>query len=89
MAYGQTGSGKTFTMGGGGYDTDEGVIPRVINDLCDGIVERTEDQFELKVSYLEVCIQNITHATVRTICHWQILLVLCELSCLIVYCITK
>ena len=41
-------------MGGGSYDVDEGIIPRVINELYNGIVDRSDDEFEVKVSYLEV-----------------------------------
>ena len=41
-------------MGGGGYDSDEGIIPRVISELYNGIVDRSDDTFETKVSYLEV-----------------------------------
>ncbi|KAK7485932.1 hypothetical protein BaRGS_00022798 [Batillaria attramentaria] len=61
LAYGQTGSGKTFTMGGC-YDasaTDDnddimGIIPRILRDLFDGIQDRPEYDFNVKVSYLEI-----------------------------------
>uniref|UniRef100_UPI0035902298 chromosome-associated kinesin KIF4A-like n=2 Tax=Myxine glutinosa TaxID=7769 RepID=UPI0035902298 len=63
LAYGQTGSGKTFTMGGT-YTTSQddyevGVIPRVIHHLFDGISQRSEIEFVLKVSYLEVYNEEI------------------------------
>uniref|UniRef100_A0A8D2LYK2 Kinesin family member 4B n=1 Tax=Varanus komodoensis TaxID=61221 RepID=A0A8D2LYK2_VARKO len=59
LAYGQTGSGKTYSMGGA-YTADQendptvGVIPRVIKLLFQEMREKTEWQFSLKVSYLEV-----------------------------------
>uniref|UniRef100_UPI00358F8609 chromosome-associated kinesin KIF4-like n=1 Tax=Myxine glutinosa TaxID=7769 RepID=UPI00358F8609 len=63
LAYGQTGSGKTFTMGGT-YTTSQddyevGVIPRVIHHLFDGISQRSEIEFVLKVSYLEIYNEEI------------------------------
>lgn len=60
MAYGQTGSGKTFTMGGcyeaslNEDETEMGIIPRVIRELFNGINERKNSDFTVKVSYLEV-----------------------------------
>ena len=57
LAYGQTGSGKTFSMGSGYNLTDKvamGIIPRVIKDLFDGIDKRTDTEFLLKCTYLEV-----------------------------------
>ncbi len=57
LAYGQTGSGKTFSMGSGYNLTGKvamGIIPRVIKDLFDGIDKRTETEFLLKCTYLEV-----------------------------------
>ena len=62
LAYGQTGSGKTYSMGGGydmrmggAYDEEIlGIIPRVIMDLFDGINQRPDLDFKVKVSYLEV-----------------------------------
>ena len=57
LAYGQTGSGKTYTMGGC-YDlnpgTEKGVIPRVMQELFDGMEEKPDYNFSVKVSYLEV-----------------------------------
>jgi hypothetical protein len=60
LAYGQTGSGKTYSMGGcyeASLSQDEelmGIIPRILRDLFAGIAERTEYEFSVKVSYLEV-----------------------------------
>lgn len=60
LAYGQTGSGKTFTMGGcyeaslNEDETEMGIIPRVIRELFNGINERKNSDFTVKVSYLEV-----------------------------------
>lgn len=60
LAYGQTGSGKTHTMGGAqGQCTDPddrimGIIPRVIQDLFDGIAERPDFEFTVRASYMEV-----------------------------------
>lgn len=48
LAYGQTGSGKTYTMGGC-YDlnpgTEKGVIPRVMQELFDGMEEKPDYNF--------------------------------------------
>ncbi|XP_053121421.1 chromosome-associated kinesin KIF4-like [Hemicordylus capensis] len=64
LAYGQTGSGKTYSMGGAytaSQDDDPavGVIPRVIKLLFQQMREKTEWQFSLKVSYLEVYNEDI------------------------------
>uniref|UniRef100_A0A8D2LZH9 Kinesin family member 4B n=1 Tax=Varanus komodoensis TaxID=61221 RepID=A0A8D2LZH9_VARKO len=64
LAYGQTGSGKTYSMGGA-YTADQendptvGVIPRVIKLLFQEMREKTEWQFSLKVSYLEIYNEDI------------------------------
>lgn len=59
LAYGQTGSGKTFSMGGAYTSTQEsdpsvGVIPRVIRRIFEEQNKRTDCDFCLSVSYLEV-----------------------------------
>ena len=59
LAYGQTGSGKTYSMGGAytaeqEHDSAIGVIPRVIQLLFKEINQKTDFEFTLKVSYLEV-----------------------------------
>ncbi|XP_069749139.1 kinesin family member 4 isoform X2 [Narcine bancroftii] len=64
LAYGQTGSGKTYSMGGtytSGQEGDPsvGVIPRVINMLFKLIEESSENDFALKVSYLEIYNEEI------------------------------
>ena len=57
LTYGQTGSGKTYTMGGC-YDvnsgTEKGVISRVLQELFDGMKEKPDNNFSVKVSCLEV-----------------------------------
>lgn len=65
LAYGQTGSGKTFTMGGcyeaslNEDETEMGIIPRVIRELFNGINERKNSDFTVKVSYLEIHNEDI------------------------------
>ncbi|XP_078268131.1 chromosome-associated kinesin KIF4-like [Rhinoraja longicauda] len=64
LAYGQTGSGKTYSMGGtftSGQEGDPGVgvIPRVINMLFKMIEDNSENDFALKVSYLEIYNEEI------------------------------
>jgi kinesin family protein 4/21/27 len=59
LAYGQTGSGKTYSMGGAYTSEQEneptvGVIPRVIQMLFKEIDKKSDFEFTLKVSYLEV-----------------------------------
>lgn len=60
LAYGQTGSGKTYTMGGcydaaaDGDDDIMGIIPRILADLFSGIEDRSDYDFKVKVSYLEI-----------------------------------
>ncbi|XP_075040606.1 chromosome-associated kinesin KIF4A [Mixophyes fleayi] len=64
LAYGQTGSGKTFSMGGA-YTHDQenepivGVIPRVVKALFKEIEDRTDWEFLLTVSYLEIYNEDI------------------------------
>ncbi|XP_063793175.1 chromosome-associated kinesin KIF4A [Pseudophryne corroboree] len=64
LAYGQTGSGKTFSMGGA-YTHDQenepvvGVIPRVVKALFKEIEERSDWEFLLTVSYLEIYNEDI------------------------------
>ncbi|XP_078403096.1 kinesin family member 4 isoform X2 [Cetorhinus maximus] len=64
LAYGQTGSGKTYSMGGTYTSRQEGdpvvgVIPRVINMLFRMIEENSDNEFTLKVSYLEIYNEEI------------------------------
>uniref|UniRef100_A0A8C0TKA9 Kinesin family member 4A n=2 Tax=Canis lupus familiaris TaxID=9615 RepID=A0A8C0TKA9_CANLF len=64
LAYGQTGSGKTYSMGGA-YTADQeneptvGVIPRVIQLLFKEIDKKSDIEFTLKVSYLEIYNEEI------------------------------
>ncbi|XP_036160904.1 chromosome-associated kinesin KIF4A isoform X1 [Myotis myotis] len=64
LAYGQTGSGKTYSMGSA-YTTEQeneptvGVIPRVIRLLFKEIAKKSDFEFTLKVSYLEIYNEEI------------------------------
>ncbi|XP_029095753.1 chromosome-associated kinesin KIF4A [Monodon monoceros] len=64
LAYGQTGSGKTYSMGGA-YTAEQeneptvGVIPRVIQLLFQEIDKKSDFEFTLKVSYLEIYNEEI------------------------------
>lgn len=67
LAYGQTGSGKTYTMGTG-FDIaisqeEEGIIPRAVAHLFDGITKRKQDakqrneplpDFKVTVQFMEL-----------------------------------
>lgn len=50
LAYGQTGSGKTYTMGTGFdrdlYEAQEGIIPRAVRHLFNGIETSTRIEFD-------------------------------------------
>ncbi|KAG7516018.1 hypothetical protein JOB18_020538 [Solea senegalensis] len=64
LAYGQTGSGKTFSMGGtytSAQENDQlvGVIPRVIRKIFEEREKRTDCEFHLAVSYLEIYNEDI------------------------------
>ncbi|XP_073920576.1 chromosome-associated kinesin KIF4A isoform X2 [Castor canadensis] len=64
LAYGQTGSGKTYSMGGAYTSEQEneptvGVIPRVIQMLFKEIDKKSDFEFTLKVSYLEIYNEEI------------------------------
>jgi hypothetical protein len=73
LAYGQTGSGKTFSMGGcyeaslNEEEAEMGIIPRVIRELFNGIADRPETEFSVKVSYLEVRFIYHLRCNVRTL----------------------
>ncbi|NWU89485.1 KIF27 protein, partial [Upupa epops] len=58
FAYGQTGSGKTYTIGGGHIasvaEDEKGIIPRAIQELFQHISEKSDIDFHVKVSYIEV-----------------------------------
>jgi kinesin family protein 6/9 len=55
MSYGQTGAGKTFTMLGNltAYH-QRGLIPRAISQLFEEIESRTEYEYKVRCSYLEL-----------------------------------
>jgi len=55
FAYGQTGSGKTFTVTGGPekYE-DRGIIPRSLSALFNQFKKRTDYNYSVHVSYLEI-----------------------------------
>ncbi|CEG50415.1 kinesin family member 3 [Plasmopara halstedii] len=61
FVYGQTGSGKTFSMEGVPGDKDyEGIIPRVMADIFDGIQNMQADlEFIVRVSYVEIYMEKI------------------------------
>ncbi|XP_029030298.1 kinesin family member 4 isoform X2 [Betta splendens] len=64
LAYGQTGSGKTFSMGGTYTSAQEsdpsvGVIPRVIRRIFEEREKRTDCEFVLAISYLEIYNEDI------------------------------
>lgn len=55
MVYGQTGAGKTFTMSGSTQNYKyRGVIPRAITQVFQEIGGRFEQEYTVRVSYLEI-----------------------------------
>mmetsp|Transcript_31029 Transcript_31029/g.80829 ORF Transcript_31029/g.80829 Transcript_31029/m.80829 type:complete len:928 (+) Transcript_31029:376-3159(+) len=55
FAYGQTGSGKTFTITGGAmHYADRGIIPRTLSSIFSEVTKRTDHQYQVHVSYLEI-----------------------------------
>lgn len=64
LAYGQTGSGKTFSMGGTytsaqANEPTVGVIPRVVQKIFEEKDKRSDSEFILSVSYLEIYNEEI------------------------------
>uniref|UniRef100_A0A8C3L7C9 Kinesin family member 27 n=1 Tax=Chrysolophus pictus TaxID=9089 RepID=A0A8C3L7C9_CHRPC len=63
FAYGQTGSGKTYTIGGGHIasiaEHEQGIIPRAIQELFQHISENHNIDFHVKVSYIEVYMEEL------------------------------
>lgn len=59
FAYGQTGSGKTFTITGGAerYE-DRGIIPRSLQFIFKEIQQRTDCEYSINISYLEIYNEN-------------------------------
>ena len=55
FAYGQTGSGKTYTIEGSARRFNQrGIIPRVISYLYETMERRTEEDWRVEVSFMEV-----------------------------------
>ncbi|NXB55902.1 KIF14 protein, partial [Struthidea cinerea] len=59
FAYGQTGSGKSYTMMG--FDEDQGIIPRLCEDLFNQIAQMDKEQvlYHLEMSFYEVYNEKI------------------------------
>ncbi|NXX15734.1 KIF14 protein, partial [Podargus strigoides] len=60
FAYGQTGSGKSYTMMG--FDEDQGIIPRLCEDLFTQIAQADKQQviiYHLEMSFFEVYNEKI------------------------------
>ncbi|NXF31893.1 KIF14 protein, partial [Nyctibius bracteatus] len=60
FAYGQTGSGKSYTMMG--FDEDQGIIPRLCEDLFTQIAQMDKQQvilYHLEMSFFEVYNEKI------------------------------
>jgi Cdc6-like AAA superfamily ATPase len=55
FAYGQTGTGKTFTMEGIPTNKEQrGVIPNSFNHIFDHIAQSKNEQYLVRVQYLEI-----------------------------------
>lgn len=61
FVYGQTGTGKTFSMEGVPGDAEyAGIIPRVMDDIFDGIQNMQQElEFIVRVSYIEIYLEKI------------------------------
>ncbi|XP_055591135.1 chromosome-associated kinesin KIF4-like [Uranotaenia lowii] len=62
LAYGQTGSGKSYTMGtsfDGMYNEQMGIIPRVMVDLFDQMVECGDIRSAVTCSFVELYQENV------------------------------
>ncbi|NWX27303.1 KIF14 protein, partial [Notiomystis cincta] len=59
FAYGQTGSGKSYTMMG--FDEDQGIIPRLCEDLFNQVSQMDKEQvlYHLEMSFFEVYNEKI------------------------------
>ncbi|NXA15400.1 KIF14 protein, partial [Sapayoa aenigma] len=59
FAYGQTGSGKSYTMMG--FDEDQGIIPRLCEDLFNQIAQMDREQilYHLEMSFFEIYNEKI------------------------------
>eukprot|EP00762_Andalucia_godoyi_P002959 ANDGO_04112.mRNA.1 Kinesin-like protein KLP1 len=59
FAYGQTGSGKTFTITGGPEKfSDRGMIPRSLSHIFEECRKRSDVQYSIYISYLEIYNNN-------------------------------
>ena len=58
FAYGQTGSGKTYTMGSStlmpGPSSEQGVIPKVMQDIFQRISAARDTDFTVRVGFVEI-----------------------------------
>ena len=58
FAYGQTGSGKTYTMGSStlmpGPSSEQGVIPKVMQDIFQRIAAARDTDFTVRVGFVEI-----------------------------------
>jgi kinesin family member 6/9 len=55
FAYGQTGSGKTYSITGGTESyNDRGIIPRSLSLIFDEVAKRTDYEWSVKISYLQI-----------------------------------
>eukprot|EP00026_Physarum_polycephalum_P004987 Phypoly_transcript_05013.p1 GENE.Phypoly_transcript_05013~~Phypoly_transcript_05013.p1 ORF type:complete len:440 (-),score=45.38 Phypoly_transcript_05013:311-1630(-) len=55
FAYGQTGSGKTWSITGGiSKYADRGIIPRAISRCFQECLARSDNSFQIKISYMEI-----------------------------------
>ena len=54
FAYGQTGTGKTYTMEGEDNQQEKGIIPRSIDWIFSNIKNYTNQQFLVRVSFVEI-----------------------------------
>lgn len=59
FAYGQTGTGKTYTMEGVPGTEDEGIIPRVFEQIWTHINRTNGVEFLVVVNYLEIYMEEI------------------------------
>ncbi|XAR61991.1 Plus-end-directed kinesin ATPase [Bertholletia excelsa] len=57
FAYGQTSSGKTYTMNGS--ENDPGIIHRAVKDIFAKIQMKTDREFLIRVSYMEIYNEEI------------------------------
>lgn len=55
FAYGQTGSGKTYSITGGTESyNDRGIIPRTLSLIFEEIAKRTDYEWSVRISYLQI-----------------------------------